>query len=251
MARLHECIDELLVEADAARLSRGELAALVTARLGRDRARERPVHMLMVGVFASATGAYAEAIGHHLRSGDTIEAVTLSELPRVWASAADLYVTLANRRREVEAIAAGRAPVVGLSFIPSETTRALLASIDPLARVCLVSRFPEFLALMKSGVQRFMPHVPEVEALVMGAPEGVHNLRSADVVVYSTGAEAVVDVMGASATAIEYRHVPDPHAIQRVLLPMVERIRSGMPIREAPVENQRDELGTGRRLSSS
>jgi DNA-binding transcriptional regulator YhcF (GntR family) len=251
MARLHERIDDLLVEADAARLSRPELAALVTARLGRERARERPVHVIMVGVFPAATCAYAEAIGRHLRGGDTIEAVTLRELAKAPSSGVDLYVTLANRCREVEAIIAGRAPVVGLSFIPAETTRALLASIDPLARVCLVSRFPEFLALMKPGVQRFMPHVPTVEALVMEAPDIAHNLQGADVVVFSTGAEAILNGLPASVRAIEYRHMPDPHAIQRVLLPMIERIRSGVPIREAAVENQRDALEPGRRLSSS
>jgi DNA-binding transcriptional regulator YhcF (GntR family) len=251
LTRLHARIDDLLVEADAARLSRGELAALVTARLGRKRARERPVHLMMVGVFRSATLAYAEAIALQLRAGDTIEAATVSELRAAPAVVPDLYVTLANRVREVEAISAGRAPVVSLSFIPSEATRALLAAIDPLANVCVVSRFPEFLALMKPGVLRFVPHVPAVEALVMDRPDLAQSLRRADVVVYSTGAEAVVDSLAAAATAIEYRHMPDPHAIQRFLLPMVERIRSGMPFREVRVENQRDELGTGRRLSSS
>ncbi len=251
LTRLHARIGDLLVEADAAGLSRGEIAALVAARLGRVRARERPVHLMMVGVFPAATLAYAEAIAPRLRAGDTIAATTLSELPAAPAVAPDLYVTLANRVRDVETLSDGRAPVVSLSFIPAEATRALLAAIDPLANVCVVSRFPEFLALMKPGVLRFIPHVAAVEALVMDAPDLALSLRRADVVVCSAGAEAVIGSMAAAATAIEYRHMPDPHAIQRFLLPMVERIRSGMPMREAPVENQRDELGTGRRLSSS
>jgi hypothetical protein len=53
-----------------------------------------------------------------------------------------------------------------------------------------------------------------------------------DVVVYATGAEGALDGLPDGLEAIEYRHVPDPHAIQRELLPAIERLRAGLPLKE-------------------
>ncbi|MEL4419765.1 hypothetical protein, partial [Shewanella algae] len=80
-------------------------------------------------------------------------------------------VTLANRRAEVEALFAPGMPVIGISFIPSEETRARLAAIDPGAKLAIVSMFPEFLALMKPGVLRFTPHVADVEVGMFNDPD--------------------------------------------------------------------------------
>ena len=46
------------------------------------------------------------------------------------------------------------------------------------------------------------------------------------------GAQAVLDQVSPNAQAIEYRHVPDPHAVQRELLPVIERLRAGLPLKE-------------------
>ena len=56
----------------------------------------------------------------------------------------DICVTLAHRRGEVEHLVPSGIPVVGMSFIPAEETRAQLAMVDPMARVGIVSIFPEF-----------------------------------------------------------------------------------------------------------
>lgn len=230
IARIQGHLDAALAEAEAAGLAPGEVASLLSARIGRSRAREaRPVRLVMIGVFQQATQAYADEIARQLKPGDTIEALTFGALGSGAAElpAADLYVTLANRRAEAEALVGDRGPVTSVSFMPSEATRARLAEVDPLARLGLVSVFPEFLALMKPGVMRFAPHVPSVSAIVADDPGLPAFLQKVDVVVYATGAQPALAGARPDLKMIEYRHVPDPHAVQGVLLPLIEAIRSG------------------------
>jgi hypothetical protein len=92
--------------------------------------------------------------------------------------------------------------------------------------------FPEFLALMKPGVLRFTPHVQSVEAAMAHDPDLNAFLGGVDVVVYATGAERVLDRVPQNVQAIEYRHVPDSHAIQLELLPIIDRLRAGLPLKE-------------------
>ena len=63
-------------------------------------------------------------------------------------ASADLAVTFVNRQREVMALVPDTTSS-SISFIPSEETRLALASLDPLARVAVVSRLPDFLPIMK------------------------------------------------------------------------------------------------------
>ncbi len=235
MPRIEASMDALLAEAEAAGVEADDLAALLNARIARVKARKlQPVRIMMVGVFKEATAAYAADIRRQLRDHDVIDAITIDQLRSSPDSNrhTDLYVTLANRRQEVEALLAPGSPVISISFIPSEKTRTLLAGIDPVARVGIVSVFPAFLALMKPGVLRFTPHVQSVDVALADDPELKAFLGRVDVVVYATGAEAVLDLVPQNARSIEYRHVPDPHAIQRDLLPVVERLRAGLPLKE-------------------
>lgn len=227
LMRVRSHIDSALSEAETAGISASDVASLLNARIGRGKAREgRGVRIAMVGMFQEATKAYAQEIARHLRAGDSIDAMTFATLDQRDELAADLYITFANRRSELEAIVAGRAPVTAVSFIPAERTRALLAAIDPLSRLGIVSLVPEFLALMKPSVQRFAPHVASVSATVLADEALPAFLSRVDVIVYATGAEAVLDRLPSGILAIEYRHAPDPHSVQTVLLPQVERIRN-------------------------
>lgn len=231
MRRLGAAVEALIADAERDGLSTADVAMLVQGRAARGRpAAPRGLVLLMVGIFAEATQGYAARIAEHLDPADRIDATTLSDLRDGGASAArqaDLCVTLANRRTEVEALVPRGTPVVGLSFIPSEETRARLAAIDPMARLGIVSVFPEFLALMKPGVLRFTPHVSDARVAMLSDPALDDFLAEVDVAVYATGAEAVRERLPAGRTAIEYRHVPDPHAIRNTLLPLVERLRGG------------------------
>jgi DNA-binding transcriptional regulator YhcF (GntR family) len=233
---LERQIDSLLIHAASMDLEASDVVAIIHARIARLRLRgARPLRIAMVGVFREATEAYAAEIARGLKGSAVVRATTLDELrsARDPADDVDLYITLANRRQEVETIIRSVRPVVGLSFIPSETTRARLAAVDPTARLAIVSVFPEFLALMKPGVLRFTPHVRAVEVALADDPGLAATLERVDVVVHATGAERVLAALPSEVESIEYRHVPDPHAIERELLPVVERLRAGLPMREA------------------
>ncbi|MGH6928324.1 MAG: GntR family transcriptional regulator [Dongiaceae bacterium] len=227
---LQRRVDQLVDDAVTAGLGGPEIVALVNARINRRNLPPRNLRLVFVGLFEEATRAYGVDIQARLPSGDTIQTTTLSEiagndLARQRAINADLVVTLQNRRAEVLEIVGQKKPVLGISYIPSERTRTMLAQIDPLARVGIVSTFPEFLPIMKAGVQRFAPHVLDIHATVLESPELGEVLRRVDVVVYATGSESVVATLRPNMQSFEYRHTPDPREIDQILLPMLEGIR--------------------------
>lgn len=232
-------IDQLLHDATAAGLTAAELVALVNARINRRGAAVQRLRLVFVGLFEEATRAYGVDIQEKLPEGDVIQTTTLSEIltndiARRRAADADLVLTLANRKAEVAEILGGKQRILGINYIPSERTRTLLAGVDPLARLCIVSTFPEFLPIMKAGVQRFAPHVHTIRATVLESPNLAEILASADVVVHATGSEKAIGLIKPGTQHFEYRHTPDPREIDQVLLPMLESIRGDLPAASAP-----------------
>ncbi len=222
---LHRRADALVDEGLSLGLRGGDIARLVMARLSARGAPRRSRSVVLVGIFPAATAAYARAAADALGPAAAVEGVTLDALgsdaaARRRAEAADLVLAMAHRRRDVEALLPG-ARVATVSFIPSEATRRALASLAPRARVLAVSRFPDFLPLMRPGVGRFAPHVGTVDAALLDDADLGGRLQSYDVVVYATGAEAVLDRLPPGATAVEYRHSPDPGDIERVVRPLL------------------------------
>lgn len=218
-------VDALIDEGLALGLAAGEIATLVSARLSaRGPVARRPT-LVLVGIFPAATAAYARAVAAALGPVATVEGVTLDALASVpdalrRAEAADLVLAMAHRRRDVEALLPG-ARIVTVSFIPSEGTRRALASLAPRARVLAVSRFPDFLPLMRPGIRRFAPHVETVDAALVDEAGLAGRLAAYDVVVYATGAEAVLDRLPRGLVALEYRHSPDPGDIDRAVRPLL------------------------------
>ena len=53
-------------------------------------------------------------------------------------------------------------------------------------------------------------------------------------VVYATGAEPALDGLAAGVRAIEFRHMPDPADLERSVLPLVDRLRTGLREPAAP-----------------
>jgi DNA-binding transcriptional regulator YhcF (GntR family) len=234
-------IDLLLAEATAAGLTGADIVGLVNARVNRYGRAAKGLRLAYVGLFEEATEAYAADIRDRLPPGDTIQATTLSAvaLPgpaRRRALDADLILAPANRRADIHAILGKQKPVLGISHIPSEVTRTLLARIDPLARVTIVSTFAEFLPVMKAGVHRFAPHVHEVQATVLDDPGLANALRQRDVVIFATGATRAAGLLAPPTTCFEYRHTPDPREIDRDLLPMLETIRNQLAAPAPPAE---------------
>lgn len=223
----HRRVDRLIDDGLGLGLGAGDIAGLVAARLSARRAGRAGRRLALVGIFPAATAAYARAVAEALGPGAAVEGVTLEALARdaailQRAAEADLVLVMAHRRQEVARLLPG-SRLATISFIPAEATRRALASLDPRARVLAVSRFPEFLPLMRPGVGRFAPHVATVGAALLDDPDLEARLGASDVVVYATGAEAVLGRLPRGAAAIEYRHSPDPGDIDRIVRPLLER----------------------------
>jgi DNA-binding transcriptional regulator YhcF (GntR family) len=231
LLELQRRIDALLDEANAAGMSAADLVGLVNARINR-RARPAPrLHLVFVGLFDDATRAYGEDIQARLSSGDTIHTTTFreiaeNELARQRVMKADLVLTLANRKADLQESLGPKKQIFGVTYIPSERTRTLLAQIDPLARVGIVSTLPEFLPIMKAGMQLFAPHVHDILATLLESATLAEELQRVDIVVYASGSKRAVDLLRSGTPAFEYRHTPDPREIDQVLLPMLESIRA-------------------------
>lgn len=230
-SELHRRIDQLIDESQALGIRATELVSMITARVFyRDSIGSR-LRIVVVGLFPDATASYARFIAARLGRGVTVEPVTLAAIEReasakARAGSADLAITFANRHREV----AGLLPntkVVTVSFTPSEETRLALASLASLASVAVVSRFPDFLPIMKNGVQRFAPHVSEISAVTLETPGLDALLSRSSVVIYATGAESVLHKAPAGIQAIEYRHAPDIADIERIIIPIIRA--AGVP----------------------
>ena len=237
-------IDQLLHDAAAAGLSSAELVALINARINRRGIARQGLRLVFVGLFEEATKAYGADIQAKLPDGDVVSTTTMSEvagndLARQRAINADLVLTLANRKADVAEMLGPKQRILGINYIPSERTRTLLAQIDPLARVCIVSTFPEFLPIMKAGVQRFAPHVQSIRATVLDAPDLKEALTPMNVVVLATGSERAVRLLRRGTQHFEYRHTPDPCEIDQVLLPMLESIRGTFPANAEPATRLR------------
>ncbi len=231
----HRRVDALIDEGFALGLRGGDIAALVAARLSARGTGGRARSLVLVGIFPAATAAYARAVSEALGAAATVEGVTLDALHHDRAAlqraeAADLVLAMAHRRREVEVLLPG-ARVATVSFIPSEGTRRALASLAPRARVLAVSRFPDFLPLMRPGIGRFAPHVETVDAALLDDADLGGRLGAYDVVVFATGAEAVLDRLPRGLVALEYRHSPDPGDIDRVVRPLLDGART-QPLQE-------------------
>jgi DNA-binding transcriptional regulator YhcF (GntR family) len=222
---LHRHIDDLIDESRVLGIRSAELVSMVSARVFYRESIGSRLRIVVVGLFQEATASYARFIAARLGRDVTVEPVTVAALERdakvqALANSADLAVTFANRQKQVAALVPN-SRVITISFTPSEETRRALATLDSLDRIVIVSRFPEFLPMMKTGVQRFAPHVSELSAVVLGTPPLDTAISAATVVVYASGAEGVLSDLPPGMPAIEYRHAPDIADIERVIVPII------------------------------
>jgi DNA-binding transcriptional regulator YhcF (GntR family) len=225
LSAIQERLDALIGDALRQGLSRGDFSAMVQSRLASHEARDGPRRIVMAGMFAEATQDYADAIQAHLGPECQVEACTLDgirydEAFRASLRSAELVITFPNRQREIAALLP-RLRVVSISFLPSEKTRAALAGLDPYSKLGMVSHFADFLSMLKSGVNRFAPHVVNELAAVLDTPDLAAVLEWSDVVVYSTGAERLLPQLRPGIRAIEYRYGPDLVDLDRTIVPIL------------------------------
>lgn len=215
-----------LQRSDRTGLSRAALIERLQ-RLAAQRGSGPPVRGAFVGVYAEVTRSYVADLRSHLVQQDEIVATTFDTLrddPSPLHNR-DFLFTFAHRMADLERLAPPEAVLASVALIPSERTRVALAEIDPLARVALISTVPEFVVTFRRAIERFASHVADISINILGTREAVAAIAEADVVIYATGSEGVLDGLNADIRAFEYRHIPDPVQVERVLLPAIERIR--------------------------
>lgn len=183
---------------------------------------------LFVGVYPDVTRAYVADLRRHLGPHDEVTPTTFDAIagsPERLVGY-DLLITFAHRVSDLERIVPAGVTTTSVSLVASERTRVALAEVDPLARLVLVSSVPEFVVTFRRAIERFASHVASVRTCIRGSAEVRALVADADVVVYATGSDDVLDGMPADVRAFEYRHVPDPVHVERTLLPMIERLRA-------------------------
>jgi GntR family transcriptional regulator len=237
--RIDELITNLLVAGERGGISRGALLHRVQQAVSHGR-YEAAVNIVFVGVYPEVTRAYVADLRRHLRPQDRIVPTTFADLDgapsEVDFGDADLVLTFAHRRSDLAGKLPPHCQLATVNLIPSERTRVALAEIDPLAKVVLVSTLPQFLATFRRAVARFASQVESVSAVPWGAPEAENAVATADVVVYGTGSESVLDGLPGHVRSFEYRHTPDPIHVERVLLPLLASIRSAKAATTAHLE---------------
>ncbi len=227
-ARLHQLLGGALRQAEREGYSADQIRGMLGVLLAQaERVPSEGVTVLLVGIFADATSSYAAGLQAALRPGDRVQALTLGDLRQdpalAQARQADVVLALAHRLAETRALLPGR-DVLPVGFIPSQQTRAALAGLSPLATLAVVATFEEFLPTFLSGVKRFAPHVPALRATHIHAENLQQVLDECDVVVYATGSE-LVRSLAAHKPMLEYRHIIDPHDVERLVLPAVQACR--------------------------
>lgn len=225
MARLRAGIDALTDQALNLGAAPEDIPGLIHARVTARLAQGRRQFIAIVALFADATASYAQRIAEQVGDHAVVEATTLDQITAnpelgLRLRGADIVLTFANLQAAVTAALPG-VPILSIRFIPSEATRMALASIDPMARVGVVSRFSDFLPVLTLGVRRFAAHVHDIVSSNLDDPGIGGRLADCDVVVLATGADAAAAMAKPGALRIEYRHIPDPGDIDRLVMPLL------------------------------
>lgn len=223
---LNETVDAVLEQAQRAGVPIADLITMVRLRHGHHPPSDSPLRLAMIGIFEDATQAYARDIQNYLKPGDTIDALTVEQLSKATdRPEPDLYITLPSREQDVLGLVGFKIPLTTIGLIPSEKTRSFLASLAPNTALALVARFPSFIKPMRQSTQAFAPHMRNFVSMALDDPKLAETIGKADVVVYSTGADEVRNLLLKRTPTAEFRHTPDPHALQDILLPLLESLR--------------------------
>ncbi len=234
MAAFDKQLDELVRTGETLGLSRQDIAFRVVVATARSTIK--PLRILMLATFRDTTEAYAEDLRPFVDSADEVIAWSVDRLDDEAPPEADLvccpHTMISEARRLFP-----ETPVVGLTLIPNGATRVALATMPPEATVLVVSFFDDFLALMKSGVSRFAPHVDDIIAVPRSDTELDALLCKADVLIHSSGAGYLRDQLRADQIAIEYKHTPDSNSVKQELLPAIEAARTSAVSKEIDRED--------------
>lgn len=227
MPRLRRDIDAVIDLALKLGCTPSQFLALTNGRLASRVVSGDRKRITMLGRFDDATASYARFIEKQIGPLASVDATTMDRLTsdlslRDRIGTDDLILTFSYLEEEARKLLPD-AKIVSLRFIPSEATRMALAAIDPAARVCVVSRFADFLPSLILGVRRFAAHLQYVTTFEFDDPALPTALAECDVLILSTGGEGAARFAPPEATRIEYRHVPDPGDINAQVIPLISQ----------------------------
>lgn len=226
---LRSDIDRLISKAERLGVSNLALASLVHAQ-GRLRRPSCGLHIVFAGIFENPTRDYVRQIQPFLGTTDLVEIVTMDGLKaspdtRRLATEADLVLTFLNREAELKTVLP-EAEILGLRFIPSEHTRKALAGLDPRTQVAAVTHFRDYIAIMRPSIREFAPHVSDIRVTWSSAPDLDETIAGCDAVIFASGADHVESRVRPGVPCFEYRHAPDPGALENLLVPYLAGLRS-------------------------
>lgn len=236
---LRSDIEKIISKAEALGVSAMTLVSMINAQAH----LRRPsvgLNLVFVCIFEGPGRDYVEQIRPALSVNDNIRLVTLDAIKapgpqRDACMAADLVLTFMHREAEVRT-ATGLNSVLGLRFIPSQRTRQSLAGLDPRMKVAAVTHFQEYIAIMRPSVREFAPHITDVRVTWSSSPDLQEVLGACDVVIYATGADHIADLVRANVQCFEYRHAPDPGALDTTLAPHLTALRQRRIAQESGVD---------------
>jgi DNA-binding transcriptional regulator YhcF (GntR family) len=227
-AALRADIEVLLGKAE--RLGIPPLALVATINAQAALRRQRAGLSIVFAVIFERPGQdYLDQIRPVLAADDrirmlTIDTLTVSEEARGICRAADLVLTFVHREAEVRALLPG-ADVLALKFIPSAKTRMALAGLDPRSRVAAVTHFKDYIAIMRPSIRDYAPHVRTIRVTWSAAPDLAETIAGSDAVVFASGADHVADLVPPGVPCFEFRHAPDPSALETLLVPHLAELR--------------------------
>jgi DNA-binding transcriptional regulator YhcF (GntR family) len=228
LASLRGEIDAILDSAERLGISPSALATMITAQAQLAKPRTG-LTIVFVGIFEAPTRDYIAEIRPALGPGDQIRLVTLDQLKasaeaRGSLARADVTLTFVHREAEVRKLVP-EATVLAIRFIPSKRTRQALAGLSSKARVAAITFFKDYIAIMKPSVREFAPHVSDITVTWAAAPDLPKVLQRCDAVVYATGADHVRELARPDIPCFEFRHAPDPDALENLLVPYLAQLR--------------------------
>lgn len=221
-------INSLIENADKLGISPSTLATMVTAQAQFMKPRSG-LTIVFAGIFDAPTRDYVAAIRPALAAHDVIHQVTIDQLrtsaeARAMAARADLVLTFVHREVEVQKLVP-EARTLAIRFIPSTRTRQALAGLAPGSRIAAVTYFKDYIAIMKPSVREFAPHISDITVTWAEAPDLEAMLQRCDAVIFATGADHVTALARAGVPCFEFRHTPDPEAVENLLVPYLAQLR--------------------------
>lgn len=228
MAALLAEIDALIDGAERLGISPPVLASMINPQAQLRKSRAGLV-IVFVGIFESPTRDYIAEIRPVLGADDQIMPVMLDQLrssadARAAAERADVVLTFVHREVEVKKIVPN-ANMFAIRFIPSTRTRQALAGLSSRTRAAAVTYFQDYIAIMRPSVRQFAPHISDITVTWAAAPDLRDIVQGCDAVIFATGADRVSELARPGVPCIEFRHAPDPEALEKLLAPYLTQLR--------------------------